>query len=147
MFAAGIRFNFAPLWVTRDREEDCYSHQDEALIVCCCTNRASACNYVSRVGRAVTLSLCCERSKVQISRWLNWSQCCQRLATAATFFWKELCCPDVVVLHIYPPDLICFALPCTQIDIKLVHSVFVKLKKKKIRPNWSLNIIDARSTF
>ena len=33
------------------------------------------------------------RSEVQISGRSNRTQCCQRLATAATFLRKELCCP------------------------------------------------------
>ena len=37
------------------------------------------------------------RSEVQISGRSNWSQCCQRLATAATFLGKELCCPGSMI--------------------------------------------------
>ena len=33
--------------------------------------------------------------QVQISGRSNLTQCCQRLATAATFLRKELCCPEV----------------------------------------------------
>ena len=32
------------------------------------------------------------RPEVRISGWLNRTQCCQQLATAATFLRKELCC-------------------------------------------------------
>ena len=32
------------------------------------------------------------RSEVQISSLLNWTQCCQRLTTAAIFLWMELWC-------------------------------------------------------
>ena len=36
------------------------------------------------------------RSEVQISAQSNRTQCCQRLATAATFLRKKLCCPGAM---------------------------------------------------
>ena len=49
--------------------------------------------YVNRpVGWAVTRSSLEWRSEVQISGLSNRTECCQQLATAATFLRKELCC-------------------------------------------------------
>ena len=46
------------------------------------------------VGRAKTL--CSGRSEVETSDQSNQTQCFQRLATAATFLRKELCCPGAM---------------------------------------------------
>ena len=43
------------------------------------------------------------RSEVQISGRSNQTQCCQRLATAATFLRKELCCPGAMTRRWAPP--------------------------------------------
>ena len=48
------------------------------------------------VGRAVTRCLWSGRSEVQISGRSNRARCYQRLATAATFLRKELCCPGAM---------------------------------------------------
>ena len=36
-------------------------------------------------------------AEIQISGRSNRTQCCQRLATAAVFFQKELCCPGAMM--------------------------------------------------
>ena len=43
------------------------------------------------------------RSEVQNSGRSNRTQCCQRLATAATFLQKELCCPGAMMRRWAPP--------------------------------------------
>ena len=42
-------------------------------------------------------------SEVQILGPLNWTQCCQRLVTAATFLRNELDCPDAITRRLAPP--------------------------------------------
>ena len=41
-------------------------------------------------------------SEIQISGRSNWTQCCQRLAAALTFFRKELCCPGAMTRRLAP---------------------------------------------
>ena len=49
------------------------------------------------------VSLWSERSEVQILGWSNWIQCWQRLATAATFLQKKLCCQGSMSRKWAPP--------------------------------------------
>ena len=48
------------------------------------------------VGQAEHVCLWSGRSGVQSSGWSNWTQCCQRIATSATFPGKELCCTSAM---------------------------------------------------
>ena len=47
--------------------------------------------------RAVTRSSLKREAEIQISGRSNRTQCCQRLATAAAFLQKELCCPGTML--------------------------------------------------
>ena len=48
------------------------------------------------VGQAVTRSAQRELFEVQILIRSNWTRCCQRLATTATFLWRKLFCPGAI---------------------------------------------------
>ena len=79
----------------------------------------------------------------------NRTQCCQRLATAATFFRKELCCPDAMsrggarklitsfrsnTAGIVKNDLIDLTILCTpkQLNRKVKHTKYSPKGKRRI---------------
>ena len=73
-----------------------------------CSNQFRTKNIYRPVGRAVTRSSLERRSEVQISGRSNRTHYCQRLATAATFLQKKLCCPCVMTRRWAPPTCYTF---------------------------------------